>query len=872
MTAPKRIHLVCNAHLDPVYMWQWEDGFTEAFSTFRIACEFCERVKGFVFCHNESLLYKWVQDYDPELFRRIRRLVRAGRWHIAGGGYVQPDLNVPSGESHIRQFLVGKNQFREMFGVEPTTAYNFDPFGQPEGYPRILAGCGFDSYIFCRPAQTQWSLPVGCFRWRDRSGAEVLARRSDGYYLTAQTAYAHLEKWLDHYRDEPETLILWGLGNHGGGPSREELSQIDRFAREHAGYRLVHSTPERFFRAMRRRALPWPVVTGEIQNCFPGCYTSMSRVKRAHRLCENLMTATERMAAMAWWLGKADYPAKDLDVAWKDILFSEFHDILPGTATQPGEKDSLMCLDHAAEILRRLKAGTFVRLLAGEKPAGEEVTPLFVWNPHSFPVSADVECDYSYSHLSHETCGGIRVSIRDGRTGRRLPFQEERTHSPVSWDCRVRVVVPMKLEPFQIRRIEATWEVRKKPKPWRFPAGAKPYATLRSRSLRVEINTKTGLLEFAGPAGERASFLGRNALKPTVWEDLDHAWQCGDPSGRKPSDPKGLMSLPWKRIRGTFRLATPQEADAITSPPSGKPHSRRKSGTAPVRVVEYGPVRTIIEAVFVMGASTLIRTYVLPKNQEWLEVRDRVYWNERDAILKVALPLGFRAANTISETPYSAVVRPVPASHFEQVHQRWLAAAEGQGNSGQSARYVAVVNDAFHGSSLWKNTLYLSLLRSPAYNSQNLRQTSDAHERRYWPRQDQGEHGIRYRILFGRDFSETRISRAAQAFNVPPEWMIFYPGGSKSDSVSGGEPLLSVTPARVQVAALKKQEKGNGLIIRLWEQSGRPVRATLRVRGAAGEVRTRMDAYGLKTFRLSRQNGKLAARETNLIERPIATH
>jgi len=147
----KRLHLICNAHLDPVWLWEWEEGAAEAISTFRIAADFCEEFYGFVFNHNEATLYQWVEEYEPALFKRIQRLVASGHWHIMGGWYLQPDCNMPSGESVVRQILLGRAYFREKFGVEPSTAINFDPFGHNRGLVQILAKSGYDSYLFCRP-------------------------------------------------------------------------------------------------------------------------------------------------------------------------------------------------------------------------------------------------------------------------------------------------------------------------------------------------------------------------------------------------------------------------------------------------------------------------------------------------------------------------------------------------------------------------------------------------------------------------------------------------------------------------------------------------------------------------------------------------
>ena len=134
----KKLHMICNAHLDPVWLWDWEEGIAAALSTFRIAAKFCREYDGFVFNHNEALLYQWVEEYEPDLFREIQKLVKEEKWHIMGGWFLQPDCNMPSGESFSRQVEEGREYFYQKFGVVPRTAVNFDPFGHTRGLAQIL--------------------------------------------------------------------------------------------------------------------------------------------------------------------------------------------------------------------------------------------------------------------------------------------------------------------------------------------------------------------------------------------------------------------------------------------------------------------------------------------------------------------------------------------------------------------------------------------------------------------------------------------------------------------------------------------------------------------------------------------------------------
>ncbi len=219
-----KVFLICNAHLDPVWLWEWQEGAAEAISTFRVAAELAEKDGAFIFNHNEVTLYKWVQEYEPSLFKRIQKLVKVGRWQIMGGWYLQPDCNMPSGESFVRQILMGRAYFKEYFGVVPTTAINFDPFGHTRGLVQILAKSGYDSYLFGRPVPEFLDLPGEDFTWVGYDGSTVMARRFAGWYNTplGKAAEAISER-IDDAPDKHVLAVLWGVGNHGGGPSRGDL-------------------------------------------------------------------------------------------------------------------------------------------------------------------------------------------------------------------------------------------------------------------------------------------------------------------------------------------------------------------------------------------------------------------------------------------------------------------------------------------------------------------------------------------------------------------------------------------------------------------------------------------------------------------------
>ncbi|MBN2713451.1 MAG: alpha-mannosidase, partial [Planctomycetes bacterium] len=450
MEKRKPLHIICNAHLDPVWLWHWEDGLTETLSTFRVAAEFCESNKGFVFNHNEAVLYHWVEENDPVLFKRIQKLVKAGSWHIAGGAWLQPDVNIPNGESHIRQYLYGLNYFKDKFGVRPRVAYNFDTFGHGEGFAQVLDGCGMNGYIFCRPSVAQMDLPVGLFEWKDRSGNSITARRSDDHYLTNNEFTKYCDDWMPRWEGEPVSMILWGLGNHGGGPSKEEYKQIRQYIKDHPQIEVIESTPELFFseakKALKGKKLP--VVKEELQNCFPGCYTSMSRIKRAHRETESLVKSVERICTLAWWFAGEKYPAETIENAWRDVMFSEFHDILPGSSAPQVEADSLRQLSSARESMSRLRLKTILRMFRNEKKADGGDVPIFVANPHAFRYKGVMELELHTDYVWRPR--GVELYV--GK--KKIPHQRIEPGHNMPQDWRQRVAINVDLAPWEVLRID----------------------------------------------------------------------------------------------------------------------------------------------------------------------------------------------------------------------------------------------------------------------------------------------------------------------------------------------------------------------------------------------------------------------------------
>ena len=831
---PKRkrnIHLICNAHLDPVWLWEWQEGAAEAISTFRTAAQLCEDDEAFVFNHNEVTLYKWVQEYEPALFARIRKLVERGRWHIMGGWYLQPDCNMPSGESFVRQILLGKSYFKEHFGVECRTAINFDPFGHTRGLVQILAKSGYDSYLFGRPDQNDCPLPSDEFVWVGYDGSQVMATRFKGWYNSPLgKARVKIEQWMRDVPDMSPGLVLWGVGNHGGGASRRDLRDVNKLIAATSDSAILHSTPEAYFKELSRQRGSLPRHEKDLNPWAVGCYTSQVRVKQKQRALENELYSLEKMASAAWANGLMPYPEEEIHEALCDLMTGQFHDILPGSSIQPVEEASLRMLDHGLEIAARAKARAFFALASGQKKPKDGETPILVYNPHPFKVTQLLECEFNLPDFSGPD---VFHDVHVYHKGRKLPCQVEQELSNLPVDWRKRVVFAASLEPGVMNRFDCRLELRNaKPKP-RLKSRRGMFV-FQTKDLEVLINKKTGLVDRYRVRG--VDFVGRGAFEPLVIED--------------DADPWGMTTQSYRTVVGRFRLMDSRAGSRFSG--------LRDSEIDSVRVVEDGPARTVVEAVFSYGSSFICQQYKLPKTGTEIAVQTRVYWNEKQRMLKLSVPTAARRSKYIGQVAYG--VADLPDNGNEAVAQKWVAVVDEEARTA-----LTCINDGVYGSDFSDDGLRLTLLRSPAYSCHpHDNRLLTPPQDRFTPHIDQGQRVFSFWCNAGKASQRLkRVDREALAKNERPFALSFNPPAAGALP----RPLAILSDDVVQMTAVKKAEKGNAMVVRLFEPTGRKRHTVLSLPCLGKKIKLSLGAFEIKTIKINLRTGKWI--ESDLMENKI---
>jgi len=780
------IHLIGNAHLDPVWLWDRREGLNEGITTVRTMLDLMDEFPEMTFIRGESAIYQHVEKYDPASFARIKKMVKAGRWDVVGGTYIQPDTNLPGAETLVHQYAHGQRYFKSRFGKAVTAGWQADSFGHTAGLPEILAASGINFFAFSRPSYKVVTLAEHAFWWLGDGGARILAQRAPT--VAYQNERYNMLELLDdvmkvHGASRLENIpCFYGLGNHGGGPSRRHLLEIREWAAKHPEVKVVHSGLHKLSDALRKEIARKgedliPTHKGELNYCLRGCYSSVAKFKFPYRRSEALLTRAEATDAIV--AASQKRPAADLSKTWEVMLFNSFHDILPGSSIERAMDDQIASLGgilhDAAETefdaLNALAADIDTTLTRKPPKDHPSAVTALVWNPHPFRYDGPIELETSLDYrplLENYTNRDEEVPIEVlGEDRKPVPFQIIRNeHSSLKeFPWRKRVVMPVSLPAFGWNVVELGWVEGTKPLVVKNPVKAKP-GSIANALWSVEAKKGDSGVQFFHQ-GKR--FFSGEGLQAMLFDDPWGSW------GGMQEEPDSFLL---KKVREHWKITE-------------------------VELLEEGPERAALWVRFAGKKSRIDLTFHVSRDRDVVDISARVLIDDRSARLKLVFPAGDQVDY---EVPASVVRRgpsgEVPGARWARVHGK---------NGG-----MGFASDALYNFDSEKGEFRATVARASRYANDV---ETPANAELWRPAVDCGE--LKFRFLV--TDAKADLPRLAAELEQAPVVLTVPPGKGKQKRTGS---LLELTPSFVRLLALKRAEDERGFILRVQAAPGKAVKVS----------------------------------------------
>ena len=770
------IRLVGNSHIDMAWLWPWTETVEVVRNTFQSVLDLMREYPDFKFTMSSARAYEWMQEKYPDLFSQIEQRVKEGRWEIIGGMWVEPDLNMPDGESLVRQILVGKRYFQKNFGVDVKIGWNPDSFGYNWQLPQIYAKSGMGYFVTQKLlwAHEFTTFPYKLFWWQAPDGSRLLTYFPHDYAggIDAEPLATDLSIWMpsiygSRLTDSPEMMHLYGVGDHGGGPTRVMLDHADQLRAPETVYpKLQFSFARDFFNDLEKKmpTMQVPTWNGELYFQYHrGVFTTQAETKRRIRRAEENVLNAEKFASLASLYGKP-YP-DGMEQIWKNLLFDHFHDIMPGSGIAVNYLDAkrnLENVDRAANDITR----SSLKEIAAHIDTHSEGTPLVLFNSLSWSRTGVTELEAQLPAPAKQ----IDVVDSDGRkVESQLLAMDAETH-------RARFLLlastpSLGYQTYFVRGAASAPPVRSFLK----ASGD----ALENEFIRVKVDPQTGCMTSLF---DKRS--GTESLAPAE------------------TDTGGPKNAICGNLLQTF-VDKPKQWDAWNIDADFEKQHWDLDKADEVNLVESGPLRAVIRVKNHFQNSTFIRDITLYAGVPRVDVKMQTEWHEKHILLKVAFPVSAHSDHATYEIPFGSVERPTtrntPAeqAQFEVPAQRWADLSD--------ARHgLSLLNDSKYGYDAKGNVLRLSLLRSPEYPD---------------PHADEGHHEFTYSVYpHGGGWKDALTIRQGYELNYK---LISIAVGNHQGTLSPEHSFLQAKSDNVIVTAVKKAEDENSLILRFYEWAGK---------------------------------------------------
>lgn len=806
-----KLYLIGNAHIDPVWLWNWQEGFAEVLATFDSALKRMEEFDDFIFTASSAAFYEWVEQVNPEMFAKIQQRVHEGRWELAGGWWIEPDCNIPSGESFARHGLYGQRYFMRSFGRKARVGYNIDSFGHNGNLPQILSKSGMEYYVFMRPHAFEKSLPNNAFYWEAPDGSRILTFRIlFGYNWSGQDIPETLLLTAAEIKEPLDQLMFfYGVGNHGGGPTIENLQTLHVLQKKDEYPELIFSSAEHFFDSLRDEHLPLSTVHDDLQHHSSGCYAAQSGIKQWNRRAEHELIASEKFSTVASLWVHQTYPS-NFEHAWKKVLFNQFHDILAGTSLSSAYKDAQTQIDEARSIAAE-NQNLALQALAWKIniPIEEKVQPLVVFNPHAWVSSFNIELEMAGS--ANET------SLLMDDTGQPVEFQIIQSEAALNGRFRLNFVADLPALGYRTYR----WMRWSPAEVKHAPSVQDTETSLENDRFYLEIDPTTGCIASLFDKTVQSNVFIGPAANPVIVEDNSDTWSHN--------------VFRFDKVIGHF---APEH----------------------IHLISHGPVKSVLRVEYRYQNSTLIQDFTVYAKLDRIDVRVVVDWHEQHKILKIRFPMSLNNMKPVTEIPYSSIERK--ANGDEEPMQGWLDIS---GNlQGTNIPYgISILNNAKYSCDIQIRDVGLTVLRSPIY-THHMPYVPD--ENLTYQYMDQGEQEFTYSILPHKGSLENANTvRQAWELNQPAVSLLttFHDG-----PLAQAGSFIHVDSGHVIVSVLKQAEELEGIILRAYETAGSSAETVIELPILKRSFTTAFTPHEIKTICIPFEPGKPVF-ETNLLEEKI---
>jgi alpha-mannosidase len=779
-------------------------------STVRSVVNLLKKYPEVTFVFSSAVMYKWLEESEPDLFNEVKALVEAGRWIPVGGSWVEPDCNLPSGESFVRQYLYGQMFFKERFGTKVDVGYNIDSFGHNASLPKILKNSGINFYIFMRPGAHEKELPLNIFWWESNDGSRILTfRHPTSYNLTKNSLCKAIESLSQS--KEPLLLLLFGRGDHGGGPEEDDILEILKLKEQKRDLVIKFGTPEEFFKKLESLNLSFPVVKDELQHHASGCYSVLSEVKRLNRKAENSLMVAERYSTISSIITNSTYPKEKFRNAWEKVLFCQFHDSLAGTCIREAYEDIFDMLREAISVSNEIKNLSLQKISSMINTLDSKLN-IVVFNPVANELKFPVE---------------IEPAIKDmrlvGEDGKDVELQEV---TPSSLAGTKRVVFVANLPPlgFATYKVVSVDSEEKEKQSRNIVTGN---YSLENEFVKVEFDEKSGTIKHIVDKESGCKLFNGGAALPIVFDDQSDTWS------------HGVFS--YKTKLGEFKVTE-------------------------IKVVENGPVRGMIRIKYKYSSSDVVQDFIVYKGLKFIEVRVKIDWNEKHKLLKLQFPFNLSEVKYTYEIPFGTIERP--ANGEEEPGQRWVDVSGNLiGYNNEKITYgLTLINDSKYSFSAEDNVFTVTLIRSPIYAHHIPNTKREGVDYFYI---DQGFHEFKYLLLPHKGSWKDvfyQISNLSDAINLGLNYIVeSYHSGVLPRRFS----FLSVSDKNVYLVALKRAESSGDVVLRMLEQTGeeREVNITLNTKVIERIISAKVKPFELKTIVVP-VSGSKKEYEVNLLEEP----